>query len=77
MDLLNNLRDTALDPSYPAVAAAGGGRRRGPVLLPALLVVGLLFGVALANQWRTAPAAAPEVTPRTSGEASGLPRPRR
>ena len=60
MDLLNNLRDTALDPSYPAVAAAGGGRRRGPVLLPALLVVGLLFGVALANQWRTAPAAAQE-----------------
>lgn len=61
MDLLNNLRDTALDPSYPVAARAhGGGRRRGPVLLPALLVVGLLFGVALANQWRTAPAAAQE-----------------
>ena len=61
MDLLNNLRDTALDPSYTAAAAAhGGGRRRGPVLLPALLVVGLLFGIALANQWRTAPAAEQE-----------------
>ncbi len=61
MDLLNNLRDTALDPSYTAVAAnRGGGRRGGPVLLPALLVVGLFLGLALANQWRTAPAAAQE-----------------
>lgn len=61
MDLLNTLRSTALDPSYPAATAApGGGRRRGPVLLGALLVVGLFFGVALANQWRTAPAAAQE-----------------
>lgn len=61
MDLLNNLRETALDPSYPALAAGkGGGRRRARVLLPALIVVGLFFGVALANQWRTAPAAEQE-----------------
>lgn len=63
MDLLNNLRDTALDPSYPAVAqVTGGGRHRPPVMLPALLVVGLFFGLALANQWRAAPAAAQERT---------------
>lgn len=57
MDLLNNLRDAALDPSYEAaVAEHGGQRRRGLVLLPALLIVGLLFGIALGNQWRAAPA---------------------
>lgn len=61
MDLLNQLRDTALDPSYPAAAQAAGGRRhRRAVVVPALLVVGLFFGIALANQWRTAPAAAQE-----------------
>lgn len=61
MDLLNNLRETALDPSYVAAAREhGGGRHRRRVLVPALVVVGLLFGIALANQWRTAPAAAQE-----------------
>ena len=36
MDLLNNLRETALDPSYLAAAPTHAGRRRrGPVLLPA------------------------------------------
>lgn len=58
MDLLNNLRRDALDPSYAEAAAVHGGRRRGPVLFPALLVVGLLFGLAVATTWRTAPAAA-------------------
>ena len=57
MDLLNNLRETALEPSYAAaVAERGSQRSRGVVLLPALVVVGLLFGVALGNQWRAAPA---------------------
>lgn len=61
MDLLHQLRDTALDPSYPAAAEQPGGRRnRRAVVVPALLVVGLFFGIALANQWRTAPAAAQE-----------------
>ncbi len=57
MDLLNNLRETALEPSYAAaVAERGSQRSRGVVLLPALVVVGLLFGIALGNQWRAAPA---------------------
>ncbi|MFP5415469.1 MAG: DUF881 domain-containing protein [Actinomycetes bacterium] len=61
MDLLNQLRDEALDPSYASAVAAHGGRRKRPgLLLPALVVVGMIFGMALANTWRTAPAAARE-----------------
>ena len=61
MDLLNQLRETALDPSYgAAVTEHGGQRRRGRILLPALLVVGLLFGITLGNQWRAAPVIAQE-----------------
>lgn len=61
MDLLNQLRDTALDPSYPAaVAEHDGQRRRHRVLLPTLLVVGLFFGIALGSQWRAAPVLAQE-----------------
>lgn len=61
MDLLNQLRETALDPSYPAAAQTSTGRRhRRSVVVPALALVGLFFGVALAHQWRTAPAAAQE-----------------
>lgn len=60
MDLLNNLRRDALDPSYVDAAQQHGPRRRGVVLFPALLVVGLLFGLAVASTWRTAPAAAQE-----------------
>ncbi len=61
MDLLNQLRDTALDPSYPVAAQERGGpRRRRVVLVPALVAVGVLLGVALGNQVRTAPAAAQE-----------------
>ncbi|HRL48105.1 MAG TPA: DUF881 domain-containing protein [Propioniciclava sp.] len=62
MDLLNNLRKDALDPSYAAAAAAHGSRRRGHVLAPALLIVGLLFGTAVATTWRSAPEAAQERT---------------
>lgn len=73
MDLLNNLRRDALDPSYAAAASGHGGRRRGRVLFPALLVVGLLFGLAVATTWRTAPAAAQErralIERITAGEA--------
>ncbi len=60
MDLLNNLRRDALDPSYALAAAEHGPRRRGTVLFPALVIVGLLFGLAVASTWRTAPAAAQE-----------------
>ena len=61
MDLLNQARDTALDPSYRAAATEPGGRRsRRRVLVPTLVVVGVFFGIALGNQWRTAPAIAHE-----------------
>ncbi|MBK8462757.1 MAG: DUF881 domain-containing protein [Nigerium sp.] len=60
MDLLITLRAEALDPSYRAVHEAGRSRRRPLVMLAALLAVGLLFGVAIAQTWRTAPAAALE-----------------
>lgn len=56
MDLLNQLRREALDPSYAAVVRERGAQRgRAVVLFPAMLVVGLLFGLALANTWRAAP----------------------
>lgn len=60
MDLLNNLRRDALDPSYADAAQQHGPRRRGSVLFPALLVVGVLLGLAVASTMRTAPAAAQE-----------------
>lgn len=60
MDLLNHLRRDALDPSYLAAAREHGPRRRGWVVAPALVVVGSLFGVAIATTWRSAPDAAHE-----------------
>lgn len=61
MDLLREVRESALDPSYTAATAEQSGRRRRrSVLVPALLVLGLLLGLAVANTWRQAPAAAQE-----------------
>ncbi|MFT3874959.1 MAG: DUF881 domain-containing protein [Propioniciclava sp.] len=60
MDLLNTLRREALDPAYRGAHESGRAGHRPPVLLAAMLVVGLLFGVAVAQTWRGAPAAAQE-----------------
>lgn len=61
MDLLNHLRRDALDPSYARAAALTGGQRARPGwLAPALLVIGLILGLAVANTWRSAPDAARE-----------------
>ncbi len=60
MDLLVTLRAEALDPSYNAAHAAGRSRRRPLVMGGALVAVGLLLGVAIAQTWRAAPAAALE-----------------
>lgn len=60
MDLLITLREQALDPSYRAAHEAGHARRRPPLMLAAALIVGALFGVAIAQTWRGAPTAALE-----------------
>lgn len=61
MDLLRTLRVEALDPSYRRAADAHGGpRTRARWLVPALVAVGLVFGLAVANTWRTAPERARE-----------------
>lgn len=57
MDLLNTVREEALEPEY----LTGSGQRHRPAMMIGILaIVGVLFGLAGASTLRTAPAAAQE-----------------
>lgn len=59
MDLLRRIRESALDPAY--LAPGPSGRRfRATIVVPALLAIGLLLGLAFGATTRAAPAGAEE-----------------